>query len=235
MRDDVEAEARNLEAMATGKGQEEAASLLRAAQLLRELDATPPGILPLDWRKSPDETVWRAHSLGLSYQVADGDLAELKKDQCQCDYEVRVRAALDDRRDLVAGFAVPHGWMLVPEGPTPEMQLAGFDALGRDRECDCDQYDCYMAMVAVAPKPFAGSIPYDSPFSFERTSHLRDIKELQDALRPFAKAATTISSEIERGRLDDRLTDVVGQNEITVRDVRRAADILRSHRAVAEM
>lgn len=43
------------------------------------------------------------------------------------------------------------GWKLVPEDPTPEMQKAGFAALGEDRECECDQYDCYLAMVAAAP------------------------------------------------------------------------------------
>jgi hypothetical protein len=50
---------------------------------------------------------------------------------------------------------VPDGWKLVPADPTPEMQAAGFKALGSDRECACDQYDCYLAMIAAAPTPEA--------------------------------------------------------------------------------
>ena len=44
------------------------------------------------------------------------------------------------------------GWAMLPLDPTPKMQIAGYDALGADRECRCDQYDCYRAMVAMAPQ-----------------------------------------------------------------------------------
>jgi hypothetical protein len=57
--------------------------------------------------------------------------------------------------DEQAATDVPGGWKLVPAEPTPEMQAAGFKALGSDRECSCDQYDCYLAMIAAAPTPKA--------------------------------------------------------------------------------
>lgn len=63
------------------------------------------------------------------------------------------------------------GMRLLPVDPTPEMQAAGFAALGSDRDCTCDQYDCYKAMIEAAPfftarllqqgktEPFNGSDP----------------------------------------------------------------------------
>jgi hypothetical protein len=227
MRHDVETTARDLEGLAASRQGSEASPLLvRAAQLLRELDATPPAIQPLYWTKAGQGSPWRAQSLGLAYEIADDETADYKKEQCQSDHDRRVRAVLDDGRDLVAGFAVPRGWRLVPEDPTPEMQRVGFETLGPDRECACDQYDCYRSMVAAAPQPFANSIPYDSPFSYERTSHLRDVKELRDALRPFAVAAGSIPTDLPREREDDPIHDVVPALAVTVRDVRRAAGML---------
>jgi hypothetical protein len=226
MRQHVETTARELEDLATAMGQVASPLLVRAAQLLRELDATPSAIRPLHWTRSSEGRSWRAKSLGLVYDFADDEMAGYKKELCQSDHDTRVRAVLDEARDLVAGFAVPLGWRLVPEDPTPEMQRVGFETLGPDRECPCDQYDCYRSMVAAAPEPFASSIPYDSPFSYERISHLRDIKELRDALRPFALAARSIPADLPRERADDQIHAVVRELDVTVRDVRRAASTL---------
>jgi hypothetical protein len=228
MRQDVENTARSLEKLAAShEGSKASALLVLTAQLLRELDAMPPSIQPLHWTKSGDGMSWHSYSLGLAYEVTDDETTAHKKEQCQSDRDSRIRAVLDDGRDLVAGFAVPLGWKLVPEDPTAEMQRAGFETLGPDRDCPCDQYDCYRAMVEATPKPFAAVIPYDSPFSYERTSHLRDIKELHEALRPFATAAGSIPDDLPRERADDRICDIVPDLAITVREIRRAAGMVR--------
>lgn len=36
--------------------------------------------------------------------------------------------------------------------PTAKMQIVGFDALGPDRHCPCDQYDCWQTMIDAALK-----------------------------------------------------------------------------------
>lgn len=50
-------------------------------------------------------------------------------------------------REALAASAVPDGWRLVPDGPTPEMVQAGWE------EHEGSVEGVYLAMLAAAPKP----------------------------------------------------------------------------------